>query len=43
MAREFAEFTDSTYARGLFGLLVRSEATDDFTVAVDEMAYWTLP
>ena len=38
-----AEFTDGTYARGLFGLLIRSEFTTDFTVAVDEMSYWTLP
>ena len=38
-----AEFTDDTYTRGLFGLLIRSEFTNDFTVAVDEMSYWTLP
>jgi len=38
-----AEFTDGAYARGLFGLLIRSEFTNNFTVAVDEMSYWTLP
>lgn len=38
-----AEFSDSTYSRGLFGLLVRSADTDNFQVKVDEMSYWTLP
>lgn len=38
-----AEFSDGTYGRGLFGLLVRSAETNDFSVAVDEMAYWNLP
>ena len=38
-----AEFTDGSYASGLFGLLIRSEATDNLTIAVDEMSYWTLP
>jgi len=38
-----AEFSDGTYSRGLFGLLIRSAETDNFSVAVDEIAYWTLP
>lgn len=38
-----AEFTDSTYSRGLFGLLIRSAQTNNFSVAVDEMSYWLLP
>lgn len=38
-----AEFNDSTYSRGLFGLLIRSAQTNNFSVAVDEMSYWLLP
>lgn len=38
-----AEFNDSTYSRGLFGLLVRSADTDNFQALVDEISYWTLP
>lgn len=38
-----AEFSDSTYSRGLFGLLIRSADTNNFQALVDEMSYWTLP
>ncbi len=38
-----AEFSDSTYSRGLFGLLIRSADTNNFQAVVDEMSFWTLP
>lgn len=37
------EFNDDSYSRGLFGLMVRSNQTEDWTVLVEEMAYWNLP
>jgi hypothetical protein len=38
-----AEITDDTYADGKFGLFIGSSNTTDFTVEVDDMAYWNLP
>jgi hypothetical protein len=37
------EFSDDSYSRGLFGLMVRSNQTEDLMVMVEEMAYWNLP
>lgn len=37
------EFTDSTYLRGLIGLMIGSGGTQDFQVAVEQLAYWELP
>lgn len=37
-----AEVSDSTYPSGLFGLVIGSAHTPDFTVAVDKVEYWTL-
>jgi hypothetical protein len=31
---------DDTYIEGSFGIFVGSDQTDDFTIYVDEMAYW---
>jgi hypothetical protein len=36
------EFTDSTYSGGLFGLMIRSEATNNYQVFVDQVAAWVL-
>ncbi len=38
-----AEVKDADYLQGYFGLVIASEKTPDFTVAVDEVNYWTLP
>jgi hypothetical protein len=38
-----AEFSDSTYASGYFGLVIRSKATQGFRVLVSEISYWDLP
>ncbi len=35
-------FEDVTYSGGLFGLMIRSEFTEDFKVFVDEVAVWDL-
>ncbi|OGO33780.1 MAG: hypothetical protein A2W35_12540 [Chloroflexi bacterium RBG_16_57_11] len=37
------EFTDSTYSRGLIGLMIGSNSTQNFQVAVEQLAYWELP
>jgi len=37
------EVSDDTYDRGLFGLMIRSNETNNLHVYVDEMAYWKLP
>jgi hypothetical protein len=37
-----AEFTDSAYDEGEFGLLIGSTNTNNFEVFVEEIAYWTL-
>jgi hypothetical protein len=37
-----AEFTDSTYDHGQFGLVIGSVNTHNFTVDVDQVAYWEL-
>jgi len=37
---KIAEFTDSTFDEGQFGLVIGSVETNDFTVYVDEIAYW---
>jgi hypothetical protein len=36
------EFTDGTYLGGLFGLVIRSDVTNNFQVFVDEVAYWLI-
>lgn len=36
------EFTDSTYAAGYFGLVIRSETTSNFQVIVSQISYWDL-
>ncbi len=38
-----AEVKDQNYLQGYFGLVIASEKTPDFTVAVDQVNYWTLP
>ncbi len=38
-----AEVTDDTYLSGSFGLVIAADQTPDFTVSVDQVAYWTLP
>ena len=40
---QVAEFRDATYSEGIFGLLVRSVATENFQVSVEQVAYWELP
>ena len=37
-----SEFVDGTYPGGLFGLVIRSEVTNNFQVFVDEVAYWLI-
>jgi len=37
------EFEDSTYPNGQFGLMVRSENTNDFQVSVNQIATWDIP
>jgi len=38
-----AEINDDTYTDGKFGLFIGSSTTENFTVEVDDMAYWNLP
>lgn len=37
------EFIDSTYPRGLIGLLIGSGGTQNFQVAVEQLSLWQLP
>jgi len=37
---KLAEFTDSTFGHGQFGLVIGSVNTNNFTVSVDQVAYW---
>jgi hypothetical protein len=37
------EFSDSTYPRGLIGLLIGSGGTQNFQVAVEQLSLWELP
>jgi hypothetical protein len=37
------EVSDDIHLSGKFGVFVGSVKTPDFTVLVDEMAYWDLP
>jgi hypothetical protein len=39
---KLAEFTDSTFDHGQFGLVIGSINTRNFTVNVDQVAYWEL-
>jgi hypothetical protein len=39
---KLAEFTDSTYDQGQFGLVIGSVNTNNLTVNVDQVAYWDL-
>jgi hypothetical protein len=36
------EFSDATYLSGLFGLMIRSEVTEDLQILVKDIAYWIL-
>lgn len=36
------EFTDSAYSTGYFGLVIRSEITNNFQVYVSKISYWDL-
>jgi hypothetical protein len=38
-----AEFTDSTYSKGNFGLMVRSADTSNLEIMVDQLATWNVP
>jgi hypothetical protein len=40
---KLASATDSAYEAGFFGVFVRSVATDDYTVKLDNLRYWELP
>ncbi len=40
---KIAEFTDSTFSHGQFGLVIGSVNTPNFTVYVDQVSYWELP
>lgn len=37
------EFKDDTYDQGKFGMFIGSASTENFTVQIDEIAYWELP
>lgn len=37
------EVHDATYASGFFGVFVGSDVTDQLTIEIDEMSYWTNP
>lgn len=39
---KLAEFTDSTYNQGQFGLVIGSTDTNNLTINVDQVAYWDL-
>ena len=39
---KLAEFTDSTYSQGQFGLVIGSTDTNNLTIYVDQVAYWDL-
>ena len=39
---KLAEFTDSTFDHGQFGLVIGSANTNNFSVSVDQVAYWDL-
>jgi hypothetical protein len=39
---KLAEFTDSTYNQGQFGLVIGSTDTNNLTIYVDQVAYWDL-
>ena len=39
---KLAEFTDSTYDQGQFGLVIGSVNTENLTVSVDKVEYWDL-
>lgn len=40
--KKIAEFTDNSYDHGQFGLVIGSVNTNNFTVYVDQVAYWEL-
>lgn len=37
------EFNDSTYSKGIFGLVIRSADTNDLIIYVDQVATWNVP
>jgi hypothetical protein len=39
---KIGEFTDTMFDKGQFGLVIGSANTENFTVSVDEVAYWEL-
>jgi hypothetical protein len=38
-----AEVEDSTHTEGKFGLFIGAAKTEDFTIEIDKIAYWSLP
>jgi hypothetical protein len=36
------EFSDAAYSIGYFGLVIRSEVTNNFQVAISQISYWDL-
>lgn len=36
------EFFDATYSSGLFGIMIRSETTNNFKIRIDDIAYWRI-
>jgi hypothetical protein len=39
---KLAEFTDSTFDHGMFGLVIGSAETNNLTIYVDQVSYWDL-
>jgi len=37
------ELSDDTYAEGFFGLYVNRDITENLTIVVDKVSYWTDP
>jgi hypothetical protein len=37
------QFSDNTYSEGLLGMMIRSEATANFSFAVEEVKIWNIP
>jgi len=36
------EFTDNTYLTGMFGLMIRSDSTENLQIGLKEIAYWII-
>jgi len=37
------EFVDDTYPEGFFGLFINRDRTENLTINVDTVSYWTDP